>query len=299
MTLEQLRSFVAIAESGSFSKAAKRVHLTQPSISSQIISLEQELGARLLDRFRKETIVTKSGTILLKYAKMMIDLEKEAKLAIDDLLDTRRGEIKLGSSNIPGSYILLPLIQRFTHENPYVKILSTIGDSQSITVDVLNSTIDLGVIGTRINNRKLKLYDFIEDTMVLALNAHHPFAERDSITVGEMRTLSFLIREEGSGSRKAVEDILLDHDIQPDSLTIVAQLGNTEAIKEGIKLNLGSSILSLRAIYDEVKYGLIKYVSIDGLMFKRKFYIIMHKTRSTLPVVNFFKDFLLQNAKVV
>ncbi|MGA1869288.1 MAG: selenium metabolism-associated LysR family transcriptional regulator [bacterium] len=296
MTLEQLKSFITIAELKSFSYAAKRVNLTQPSISSQIISLEQELGTKLFDRNRKETMLTKSGTILLRYAYMIINLEKEARLAIDDLLDMRRGEIKLGASNIPGSYIVPPLIQKFTHENQYVKIISHVGDSQSIANEVENGIIDLGVIGSRIKRKQLTFYDFIQDTMVLVLNAHHPLAKRSSITVKEFQRLPFIVREEGSGSRKVVEDILNDNGIRVDSLNIVAQLGNTEAIKQGIKLNLGVSILSQCAICDEVVHGLMNYVSIEGLIFKRKFYIIMHKVKSSLPLVNFFKDFLLDYA---
>jgi len=107
--------------------------------------------------------------------------------------------------------------------------------------------------------------------------------------------LPFIIREEGSGTRKAVEDILNQKGIGLNSLNVVAQLGNIEAIKQGIKAGLGVSILSRCAIYDEVKFGLIKYVPIEGLTFKRYFYIILPRLKSTLPLINFFKDFLLQH----
>ena len=294
MTLEQLKTFIKIAELKSFSEAAKKVHLSQPSVSCHIISLEQELGTQLFDRLGKKIVITKQGRILLKYAKEIINLEKRARLAIDDVLDMKKGEIKLGSSNIPGAYILLPLIQKFNRENPQVKIISEIGDTQSITGKVIEGTLDLGVVGNKIDDNHLMYYDFVKDKMVLALKANHPLAKRSSITLEEFQTLPFLIREEGSGTRKTVEDILTKKGIGLNSLNIVAQLGNTEAIKQGIKAGLGVSILSRCAIYDEVKFGLIKYTAIEGLTFTRYFYIILPKIKSILPLIHFFKDFLLK-----
>lgn len=295
MTLEQLKTFLKVAELKSFSEAAKKVHLSQPSVSCHIISLEQELGTKLFDRPGKKIEITKQGKILLHYAAEIIELEKKARWAIYDVLNMKKGEIKLGSSNIPGAYILLPLIQKFNQENPQVKIFSEIGDTRSTTGKVLDGALDLGVVGSKIDDNQLIYFDFVEDNMALALKADHPLANRPSITVERLQSLPFLIREEGSGTRKAIEDILNQKGIGPDSLNLVAQLGNTEAIKQGIKAGLGVSILSMCAVYDEVKFGLIKCVPIEGLMFKRYFYIILPQIRSSLPLIHFFKDFLLQN----
>ena len=295
MTLEQLKTFLKIAELKSFSKAAKKIYLSQPSVSCHIISLEQELGTKLFDRLGKKIEITKQGKILLHYAKEIIELEKKARLAIDDVLNIKKGEIKLGSSNIPGAYILLPLIQKFNQENPQVKILSEIGDTKSITGKVLEGTLDIGVVGNKGDDSQLIYYDFVEDNMALALKADHPLANRSSISVEELQSLPFIIREEGSGTRKTIEDIFNQEGIGLNSLNVVAQLGNTEAIKQGFKAGLGVSILSRCAIYDEVKFGLIKCVPIEGLNFKRHFYIILPRLKSTLPLINFFKDFLLQN----
>ena len=220
MTLEQLKTFIQIAELRSFSEAAKKVHLSQPSVSCHIISLEQELGTQLFDRLGKKIVITKQGEILLKYAKEIIDLEQRARLAINDVLNVKRGEIKLGSSTIPGAYILLPLIQKFNQENPQVKIISEIGDTQSITGKVIKGTLDLGVVGNKIDDNHLVYYDFIEDSMVLALEAHHPLAKRSSITLEEFKKLPFLIREEGSGTRKAIEEILDQKGIGLNNLNV-------------------------------------------------------------------------------
>jgi len=295
MTLEQLKTFLKIAELKSFSEAAKKIHLSQPSVSCHIISLEQELGTKLFDRLGKKIEITKQGKILLRYAKEIIELEKKARMAVDDVLNIKKGEIKLGSSNIPGAYILLPLIQKFNQENLQVKIFSEIGDTQSITAKVLDGTLDLGVVGNKVDDNQLIYFDFVEDSMMLALKADHPLANRPFITVEELQSLPFLIREEGSGTRKTIEDIFNQEGIGLTGLNVVAQLGNTEAIKQGIKAGLGVSILSMCAIDDEVKFGLIKYVPIDGLMFKRYFYIILPRLKSTLPLINFFKDFLLKH----
>ncbi|MBN2372968.1 LysR family transcriptional regulator [bacterium] len=293
--MEQLRSFIKIAEMESFSMAANAVHLSQPSVSCQIIALEKELGTKLFDRLGKRIVLTKAGEILLQHAGIMVESEKKARLAINDILGIRKGEIKLGSSNIPGAYILLPFIQRFCKENPCVKIFSSIGDTLSIAQEVIDGGLDLGVIGSKINEDQLLYFDFIEDVMALALNASHPLAQKTSISLEEFLALPFIIREEGSGSRKAIEDELNKKGIRLNELNIVFQLGNTEAIKQGIKAGLGAAVISLCAILDEVKFGLMRHVAVEGLSFKRKFYIILHKTRSAFPLVEYFKGFLLEN----
>lgn len=297
MTLDQLKSFIEIAELRSFSKAANKVCLSQPTVSCQIKSLEEELGTKLFDRLGKKVFLTKPGDILLGYAREIIDLEQKSKIAIDDILDIKKGEIRLGSSNIPGSYCLPPLIQKFTKQNPKVKIISKIADTQSIANDVINGVVDLGVIGYKIDNSQLISYRFIEDIMMLALNSKHPLANRDSITVKELQSLPFIIREEGSGSRKTIEEILYQRGLYLASLNIIAQLGNMESIKQAIKSDIGVTILSLCAISDEIKFGYIKCVPIEDIVFERSFYIILRNTKSHLPVVNFFKDFLLEQKK--
>ncbi len=300
MTLEQLKTFIKVAEVESFSQAGKALHLSQPSISCHILALEEELKTRLFDRLGKRRIViTKPGKSLLKYARRMIGLEMKAKMAIDDLQNLKRGEIRLGTSNIPGAYLLLPTIKKFTTENPRVKISSHISDTQGIVNEVLNGSFDLGVVGKKSKIQQLHYDDLIDDTMVLALPPSHPLAGKSSISIKEFQTLPLLIREEGSGSRDTVEKVLNHEGIDINTLMIVAQLGNTEAIKQGIKAGLGCSLISYCAIVDEVKYGLIKYVSIKELIFKRKFYIVLPKLIFTLPLINYFKDYLLQNISLL
>ena len=295
MTLDQLKSFVKITEFRSFSKAADKVCLSQPTVSCQIKSLEEELETRLFDRLGKKINLTKSGEILLGYAKEILDLEQRAKLAIDDMLDIKKGEIRLGSSNIPGSYILPPLIRKFTRQNPKIRIVSKIADTKSIANDVINGAADLGIIGCKIDSPQLISYSYIADIMMLALNSQHQFANKASITLKEFQTLPFIIREEGSGSRKTIENILFQRGLCLSDLNIVEQLGNIEAIKQAIKANIGVTILSLCAIYDEVKFGYIKYLPIEDIVFKRNFYIILPNTKSCLPITNSFKDFLLEH----
>ncbi|MFH0924171.1 MAG: selenium metabolism-associated LysR family transcriptional regulator [bacterium] len=295
MNLDQLKTFIKVAKLNSFSLAAQEVNLSQPTVSCQINNLEEELGVRLFDRLGKKILMTTAGRTLLQYAKNIVILEDEARLAIDDLLNIKKGTIKLGCSTIPGAYILPPLIQKFTAKNPNIKIISEINDTQTVTEKVIDATFNLGIVGGKLNCAELLYHDLIQDTLVVAMSSQHRLANRSSITFEELKTEPFVIREEGSGTRKGIEENLAKKGFGVDDLNIIAQLGSTEAIKQAIKANLGLSILSKCAINDEVEFGLLRHPSVEGINFIRNFYLILPRLRSSLPVVEAFKDFLLRD----
>jgi len=294
MDLRQLEIFCKVVELKSFSKAGDSIYLTQPTISEHIKSLEDHLGTRLLDRLGREVIPTKAGDILYTYAKKILDLRSEAKHVLEDLSGKMVGEITIGGSNIPGEYIIPNLLGKFKKEYKNISIHLRIGDTKDIINKVLESTIEMGIVGAKIQDRRLQYNEFIKDELILVVPPFHPWGSRTSIKPDELEGEPFISRERGSGTRITMEKALHDAGIKLNTLKVIAEMGSTEAIRQGIKAGVGISILSKRSVEDELKFGLLKEISIDGVKIIRHFYIVFHKARTKSPLVEAFTSFLIK-----
>jgi DNA-binding transcriptional LysR family regulator len=295
MDFRQLEIFCKVLELRSFSKAGEAVYLTQPTISEHIKSLEEDLGTRLLDRMGKEVIPTKAGEIIYKYAKQLLELRVEAKQVLEKFSRKMVGEITIGGSNIPGEYVLPYLLGKFKESYPGISIYLRIGDTRDIIDGVLNNRIEIGIVGAKIQNTRLEYSEFIKDELVLAVPPAHPWASRTSIRPEELKDGAFIIRERGSGTRMTIENVLHKAGIGFNRLKIIAEMGSTEAVRQGIKAGIGVSILSKRAIEDELKYGTLQEKKIEGIRFVRSFYVVILKGKTKSPLVNTFFGFLLES----
>lgn len=295
MDFRQLEIFCKVLELGSFTKAGEAVYLTQPTISEHIKSLEEDLDTRLLDRMGKEVIPTKAGEIIYKYAKQLLELRVEAKQVLEKFSRKMVGEITIGGSNIPGEYVLPYLLGKFKESYPDISIYLRIGDTRDIIDEVLNNRIEIGIVGAKIQNRRLEYSEFIKDELVLAVPPAHPWASRTSIRPEELKDGSFIIRERGSGTRMTIENVLHKVGIGFNRLNIIAEMGSTEAVRQGIKAGIGVSILPKRAIEDELKSGTLKEKKIEGVRFVRSFYVVILKGKTISPLVHTFFGFLLES----
>lgn len=294
MDLRQLEIFCKVIELGSFSKAGEAIYLTQPTISEHIKSLEDHLGARLLDRMGREVIPTKAGEILYRYAKKILELRVEAEHVLENFLGKIAGEITIGGSNIPGEYVLPYLLSKFKDNYPNISICLRIGDTKEIIDQVLDSRIEIGIVGAKIQDRRLQYSEFIKDELILVVPYSHPWKSKTSIKPEELKDQPYIARERGSGTRMTIEKALHDIGINLNTLNVIAEMGSTEAIRQGIKAGIGASILSKRAVEDELKLKMLREVRIQGLEFIRNFYIVFHKGRTKSPLLEAFIDFLME-----
>ncbi|KAF0123659.1 MAG: LysR family transcriptional regulator [bacterium] len=298
MDLRQLEIFCKVVELGSFSKTGEAIYLSQPTISEHIKSLEDHLGARLLDRMGREVIPTKAGEILYRYAKKILELRVEAKQVIENFSGKMAGEITIGGSNIPGEYVLPHLLGKFKDHYPNISICLRIGDTKEIIDQVLNNRIEMGIVGAKIQDRRLQYSEFIKDELILVVPPSHPWKPRTSIKPEELKDQPFISRERGSGTRITMEKALHDIGINLNTLKVIAEMGSTEAIRQGIKAGLGVSILSKRAVEDELRFGVLREVNIQGLELIRHFYIVFYKGRTKSPLIETFLGFLMENSSI-
>jgi len=292
--LRQLEIFLKVVELGSFSKAGEAVHLAQASVSERIATLENMVGAQLLDRMGRTVAPTKAGNLLYQHAQRLLEIKKTACLEMQDFLGVKQGEINIGGSTIPGEYILPKVIGLFSKANPQITVALTVADSEEIENRVLDGEFELGVIGRKSSNKHLASHELWKDELVLALPSTHRWAGKKEVSVQEVLQEPFISREIGSGTLKSVEQHLQKAGLRGiDALNVVARLGTSTAVKEGIKAGLGISILSAVALDTELKAGVLKALRVKGLPMSRHFYLIRDKRRTASPIGRSLMDFLI------
>jgi len=298
--LRQLEVFVKVLELGSFSKAGEAVHLAQASVSERIATLENMVGAKLLDRMGRTVAPTKAGELLYRHALRLLEMKKTACLEMQDFLGVKQGEIRIGGSTIPGEYILPKVIGRFSKEYPRITVSLAVADSEEIETRVLEGEFELGVIGRKSSNKNLASHELWEDELVLALPATHRWAGKKEVLIQEVVREPFISREIGSGTLKSSEAYLQGAGLKGvDSLKVVARLGTSTAVKEGVKAGIGISILSAIALDTELKAGVLKALRLKGIPMFRHFYLIKDKRRTASPIGRSLMDFLIAASKQI
>lgn len=290
--IKQLKIFCTVADRRSFSLAGEKLGLTQPTISFQIASLERELGTRLLDRGGRTTTLTRSGEVLYRYALRIMELVSEAEQGIQQLKGLLWGELSVGASNIPGEYILPGILQRFRESYPGIEITMTLDDTRGIIKRLLENGIEIGVVGASEKSDKLTFTRFASDKLALIVPAENRWFAGEMATLDELKRAPFVMREPGSGTRSITQEKLRKADLSLDDLNIAMTLGSTTAVKRSVESGAGVSIVSERAVQNEVKLGLIKVMDIEGVELTRDFFIVHRKGKVLSPAAEALLQFL-------
>ena len=292
MDIHVLDLFCRIVESGSFSKAADAVYLTQPTVSGHIKKLEEDVGVRLLDRLGHRATPTKAGDLLYRYAKRILTLRQEAQQALDEFKGGLKGELILGASSVPGGYLLPPLIGPFRARYPDISVVLKVSYSKEIIEAVIDGAYEVGAVGAQFDDGRLEYQTFSEDEMVLVVPPTHPWASRRSVKASELPSQPFLIRERGSGTRKILEQALEQRNLSISVFKVIGELGSNEAIRQAVKAGGGIAIISRLAVASDIKCRELNAIPVSGLKLTRAFYLITHRHRSHSPICNAFLAFI-------
>ncbi len=256
MNLKQLEAFVQVSESGSFSRAAKELYLTQPTISAHIASLEKELSVRLFVRNTKEVGLSDDGKELYKYARQIVDLEKkiEERFCAKDTGEKRC--ITIAASTIPAQYLLPKVLISFNEKYPdeQIKIIET--DSTKVVTQIIDHMADVGFTGTVLEKKHCKYIPFYKDELVIVTpntERYQRLKEEQTENIHWLLEEHVIMREEGSGTRKEARKQLKRAGINPAELDVIASIENQETIKKSVRQGMGVSI----ATKDETRDGYI------------------------------------------
>ncbi|KGM45735.1 LysR family transcriptional regulator [Neobacillus niacini] len=287
---QQLEVFIKVVEKENFSKAAEELHMTQPAVSQYIRLLEQSIGTRLLERNNKYVRLNKAGEIVFHHAKEISALYTKMQTLVDDLTNKAGGTIAIGASYTFGEYILPHIIAKMKEQFPLIHPSIRIQNTKEIIDLVKKHQLDIGIIEGFYENAALHSKVVSKDKMVIVASPLHPLLSvKREISISDLAEETWILREEGSGTREAAENLFRRYDFTPKN---VMEFGSTQVIKESVEAGLGISLLSSWAIKKELANGYIGIIHVNGLPFKRNFSILTPATYQTKALQTFIEILL-------
>jgi DNA-binding transcriptional LysR family regulator len=289
MDLHQLRLFVALAETGSFSKAAAVCHISQPALWIHMKNLEEEFHFPLMDRLPRGIVLTDAGKLVLDYSRKIFALVTEMETLVGEIAGLKRGKLLIGASTTPGIYILPDALGRFKFKYPQIELDLRIGNTQQVEEWVANRELILGIIGEKPERKELRSEVYLKEILVAIVAPDHRLANSKSVSIRTLSLEAFIAREQGSNTRKTYEHAFATHGLK---FHIAMELGSTEAIKRAVAAKLGISIVSPFTIQWELQHRQLIALRIRESGFERQFHLIFHRNRKVPSLVQAFVEIL-------
>ena len=293
INVHQLKIFHTVARSGSFSRAAAELLISQPSVSIQVGDLERQFGTDLFEQVGKHVRLTESGRVLDDYAARILALIDETRVAMDEVKGLRRGRLLLGATPTPGTYLLPALLGRFKEQYPSIEISLRLADTRRIQEMLLQRQLDLGLVGGSVSFPDLEAAVLLNDELVLVVAPSHPFATLPSVRVADLAGEPFILRERGSGNREAADEALHRAGVH---VTPVFEVEGAEMVKQAVAANLGLSILSRCAVELEVAAGRLRIVPIEGVRIERAISLLSRRDHRLPRVAQAFLEMIRPQA---
>jgi DNA-binding transcriptional LysR family regulator len=295
MDIHQLKVFTSVFKKKSFSKASEELHLTQPTISNHIKSLEDEFDCKLFDRLGRTIIPTREAEVLYNHSMEIIEKAGILKDAVGQIREDLTGKIIVGASTIPGVYLIPRIMTQFQKSYPSISFQILISDSKGIIDSISKHELLLGIVGARLGSEKINYMPFVEDELIAVSSPS--LVKNDMLKLKELIKSPMVLREEGSGTRREAEKFLESKGVSLDSIKIAGIFGSTDAVKQAVKAGLGVSILSRFSVTDELDHKILKEIKLTDIEMKRRFYIVTHKKRTLPHLYDTFLKHILTESK--
>jgi DNA-binding transcriptional LysR family regulator len=283
MNIKQLEIFVTIATTGSFSKGAEAAFITQSTASQHIATLEDICGVKLLDRTGRGAIPTEAGKILLVHAQQVLKSLKKTEQALLQFRQANGVELCVGGSTIPGTYLLPKAIAALRASEPGITVKAEIGDSREILAKLAEEHIEIGIVGTAVDDARFAAEAIGHDVILLIARKEHPWCVRSNIQVEELLTQPVVMREKGSGTSDVVSAALRQHGIKAGDLMISATISSSEAIKQAVLAGCGMAFISEMAVREELNQETLVPIHLPGFTITRSFSLVRRMGRTLSP----------------
>jgi len=295
LTLRQLEVFLAVAREKSFSRAAKKIHSSQPTLSEHVIELEGELGKVLFYRRGKEVTMTEAGRVFERYAAGVVSSVEEARQAVAELDGLAHGSLLIGASTTPGLYVMPSIVAAFRTRYPGVDLKLQIANSQVIEQRVRGRELDLGIVGGHsVSPGQECLAAGMLDELVLIVPPGHEWARRRDIAPEALADAPLLMREAGSATRSVTERALQRAGIK---FRVSMEFDHTEAVKQGVMAGLGVAFASVYAIRGETSTGRLLALQLRGVRIQRHFHVLHHESRRVTASARAFMELFEHTAR--
>ncbi len=286
MDFAELQVFLSVATEHSFSRAAERLHRTQPAVSQAIKRLEEELDERLFDRSSKGGRLTEAGELLFDYAQRLTRLKTEAESAVRELQELRRGRVLVGA-NEGAVHVLLPVVERFREEHPHAQVEVRRVSARQISREVLTRALDFGVLTFQPRERGLRTVSLGEDELVMLMHPKHPLAKRAQISMEEFGRQTVIAHNEASPAR---ERVLRLYEQRHTSINIQIGLPSLDGIKRAVEMGLGVALLPKRCALAEISRGQLAAVKVPPLRLARQVRLIYRRAGEMSHAAEAFLD---------
>jgi DNA-binding transcriptional LysR family regulator len=273
MQLQDLGTFVTVATERSFSVAAKKLHRTQPAVSQAIRRLEDALGERLFDRSSRNGALTESGRLLLDYANRLLRLASDAEEAVRELQQVRRGRVVIGA-NEAAVHSLLPYVERFATEHPQALVEVRRVPSRQMAAEILNRTVDCGVLTFQPAGRGLQSIPLGSDELVMLAHPKHPLASRRRVTIEEVGREIVIAHNDPSPAR---ERVLRAYERRHTPINIQIALPSLDGIKRAVERGIGVAVLPRRCALTEIALGQLVAVKVPELSSARQIRLVFRR----------------------
>lgn len=293
MDMRRFEIFFRVVESGGFTRAAEAMSLTQPTLSAAVRQLEDELGVRLLDRLGREVVPTAAGRLLHGYAQRIFTLREDALNELRSLQDGEGGELQLGGSTIPGTYILPRIVAEFGARYPQVRVNLQLASTHEIVERLRRRQLELALTGGWVRDDTIEAIPCFGDELVVIVPPGHPWAGRTMLAESELVAEPLLLRERGSASRNALEARLREQGVEPAAANQVAEVGGNEALKQGVRAGLGVAVISRLAVAGELGRKELVALRFAGGRLKRRFYLLRGKGYQLSTAAQYFSDLVI------
>ena len=285
MKLKTLKIFIKVIDTGSYSKAAEKMGVTQPAISMQIKTLEEKLETQLVLKKGGKLKLTPAGKAVYKNAKQVILDWEKLRYEVEEKKEKSYKSIVIGSSTIPSEYILPNLLAKLSKDDPEIKSYIEVGDSTEMIEMLEEGDVDLILVGFKPIDKKYETIEIAEDKLKLITPNNHKLSQKQEIYINDLRNENLLIREVGSGTRKAMLDSFREAGLKFNDLNIKSRLGSTEAIIAAVQSGLGISFVSKFASSKAKKYGRVEELEVKDVDFKRKFYLAYNRNKEESELI--------------
>ncbi len=296
LNLHQLHTFQVVAKHCSYVRAAEELHFSQPAVSAQIRHLESTLGVKLFEQIGRKTHLTHAGEELHAYSKKIFSIIDETMEVMETLRSPHHGRLSVGADTTVGSYVVPGLLGKFLQGFPAVEISLEVLNRASLIEALLSNRVDMAVMGAAPDDVPIEIEPIAFNPLVLIASPNHRLAGRSDVPIKELGREHFLQRENGSGTRAALETMLREAGVE---LRISMQVGNNSAIKQGVAAGLGIALISRVALDKELETRRLVILDVEGFPIIRQWRLIHLMDKYLSPTAKAFKAFMLQNADLL
>ncbi|MBR6267527.1 MAG: LysR family transcriptional regulator [Selenomonadaceae bacterium] len=279
MTLRHFQIFLKVYDEGGMTRAAEKMHISQPSVSQAVRELEEHYKVRLFERLGKRLFLTAAGQELMHYARHVTNLTNQAESALRGY--SLLSPLRIGATLSIGESIFISLLQHLKEKVPGQPIFSRIHNTATLEQYLLQDELDIALVEGNIESEYLQEIPFMEDELILAAAP----GNKTVLTKDELAACDFIMREEGSGTRNLFDQVMKEQQLAP---RIAGVYNNSASIKQATMANLGITALSSKLMEKEIGDGSLIRLTVPDIQFKRNFRLVYHTNKYLTPSLKLF-----------